>query len=77
MIRKEKEMIRNEKEMIRNEKEMIRNEYHVKFAQLGMYAGKECVFTHRNPKTDEVWGEDIPNGREFGKWVDKRKVKFI
>lgn len=49
-------------------------------ARYGYYDGKKYVFTHRDPDTGALWGEDIPVGKnpvEFGKWVQADQVRLI
>lgn len=48
-------------------------------ATYGWYKGKRYVFTHRDPETGDLWGEDIPVGQdpvEYGKWVPGDSVKL-
>lgn len=48
-------------------------------ARYGYYKGQKYVFTHRDPDTGELWGEDIPVGKnptEYGKWVPGDSVKL-
>lgn len=64
---------------------MVKNEANVRNARIGIYEGKAYTFTHRNPRTGEVYAEDYPvrhssvNGRlhlNFGKWIPSESVKF-
>ena len=58
----------------------VPNEAHVYFAKYGYYKGGRYKFTHRDPQTGDLWGEDIPvskNPIEFGKWVPVDSVKLI
>lgn len=45
------------------------NVHGVKNVWSGIFKGKKCLFTHRNPVTGDVWSDDIPVGKEFGAWV--------
>ena len=48
-------------------------------ARYGRYQGKDYLFTHRNPKNGDLYGEDIPvdTGRNiYGKWVHSDSVVF-
>ena len=57
----------------------------MKIGRTGMYGGKNYVFDHRDPKTGEVWSDDLPvyggdNGKKvvgYGKWVDPKKIKWL
>ena len=62
----------------------------IAFGRYGMYGGKICFFTHVNPRTNEVWSDDIKSfGTKFvktgdnrtyammGDWVRKDKVQWI
>ena len=55
----------------------------MRFGRKGIYKGKTYTFTHWNPKTNEVWGDDIMAGKDslglpvYGKWVPKKAVKFL
>ena len=55
----------------------------MRFGRKGIYKGKTYTFTHWNPKTNEVWGDDILERRDsvglpvYGKWVSRDKVKFL
>lgn len=43
------------------------------------YQGKEYLFTHRNPKNGNLYGEDIPivpGSLILGKWVSSDSVTF-
>lgn len=40
------------------------------FYRRGYYKGALCEFTNRNPKTGEVWSDDI------GHWVSSDSVKW-
>lgn len=55
----------------------IENGDNVYFAKKGAYNGGIYTFTHRDPKSGELWGEDIPVGKnptEYGKWVAPESV---
>ena len=56
------------------------NDAGVYYAQSGKYKGVESVFTHRDPDTGLIFGEDIPvkNGGhiEYGKWVEYGSIEF-
>ena len=39
--------------------------------------GKKYLFTHRDPKTNMIYGEDISDGKNLGKWVHSEEVTFI
>lgn len=48
-------------------------------ARYGRYQGKEYLFTHRNPKNGDLYGEDIPivpGSLILGKWVSSYEVTF-
>lgn len=48
-------------------------------ARYGWYQGKEYLFTHRNPKNGDLYGEDIPivpGCLILGKWVPSDSVTF-
>ena len=55
------------------------------FGRYGVYGGKKCFFTHRNPKNGDVWSDDIAivhntlNGVkvEYGNCVASDKVKWL
>ena len=55
----------------------------MRFGRKGIYKGKTYTFTHWNPKTNEVWGDDILDHRDsvglpvYGKWVHRDKVCFL
>ena len=58
----------------------VPNQSNVFFARYGIYKGQKYVFSHRDPVTGELWGEDIPVGKspvEYGKWVPGDSVKII
>lgn len=45
----------------------------------GRYQGKEYLFTHRNPKNGDLYGENIPivpGSLIQGKWVSSDSVTF-
>ena len=54
----------------------------IKIGRIGNYGGKDYVFDHRDPKTGEVWSDDLPiyggdDGKKiigYGKWVDPNRV---
>ena len=55
----------------------INNLYNCRY---GWYQGKKHLFTHRDPATGDLWGEDIPVGKspvEYGKWVPGDSVRLI
>lgn len=50
----------------------VENDYNLYNARHGRYKGKMYTFTHRDPQTGDLWGEDIPVGNkpvEYGRWV--------
>lgn len=54
----------------------------MRFGRYGMYAGKKCFFTHRNPKTGVVWSDDINEyvhkvGLIPGRWVNATLVQWL
>ena len=58
----------------------VPNESRVFFARYGYYNGGKYTFTHRDPQTGDLWGEDIPVGKnpiELGKWVSGDSVRLI
>lgn len=57
----------------------VENEAGVYFARKGHYNGGNYTFTHRDPKTGDLWGEDIPVGKnpiEYGAWVPGESVRL-
>lgn len=55
----------------------VSNEAGIKNAVKGRFCGKEYTFTHRNPKTGEVWCDDYPvSNNEVGAWVPNDQVEF-
>ncbi len=56
----------------------VANENNVYFAKKGMYDGEIYTFTHRDPKSGELWSDDIHVKKtgEFGKWVSADSVSF-
>lgn len=62
-----------------NEVKGTRNDDRMLGARYGRYRGKEYLFTHRNPKNGDLYGEDIPivpGGLILGKWVSSDSVTF-
>lgn len=56
-----------------------RNDGRMLGARYGRYQGKEYLFTHRNPKNGDLYGEDIPivpGSLKLGKWVSSYEVTF-
>lgn len=56
-----------------------RNDGRMLGARYGRYQGKEYLFTHRNPKNGDLYGEDIPDPTSrnmCGKWVPSDSVTF-
>ena len=56
-----------------------RNDDRMLGARYGRYQGKEYLFTHRNPKNGDLYGEDIPiapGSLIHGKWVSSDSVEF-
>lgn len=55
----------------------------IKHSRYGNYGGTVCLFTHRDPKSGQVWSDDIPitddNGKvvEWGKWVEPASVTWL
>ena len=50
----------------------VENDYNLDNARHGRYKCKLYTFTHRDPQTGDLWGEDIPVGKkptEYGCWV--------
>ena len=47
-------------------------------SRVGIYAGKNVTFTHRNPQTGEYWTDELrPNARSpLGMWVDSKEINF-
>ena len=51
--------------------------------RIGIYGSTKSLFTHYNPENGDVWGEDIPDGKDengyqmYGRWVPGDKVKWI
>ena len=57
----------------------VENEAGVYFARKGHYNGGNYTVTHRDPKTGDLWGEDIPVGKnpiEYGAWVPGESVRL-
>ena len=55
----------------------VENDYNLYNARHGRYKGKQYTFTHRDPQTGDLWGEDIPVGKkstELGCWVQGDSV---
>ena len=55
----------------------VENDYNLYNARHGRYKGKMYTFTHRDPQTGDLWGEDIPVGKkptEYGCWVHADSV---
>ena len=50
----------------------------IEVGRKGMYAGNVYVFTCRDPKSGNVWSDDIPNGPKIpdGRWVDADSVHW-
>ena len=43
-----------------------------------IYAGKKYLFTHRHPKRQAYWSDDVPdphNSRMTGAWIDTDKLE--
>lgn len=62
-----------------NEVKDTRNDGRMRGARYGRYRGKEYLFTHRNPKNGDLYGEDIPivpGSLILGKWVSSDSVTF-
>ena len=58
----------------------IPNQSNLYFCRYGYYAGGKYTFTHRDPATGDLYGEDIPVGKspvEYGKWVPGDQVRLI
>ena len=61
----------------------VPNDYNLYFARYGVYGGRAYTFTHRDPQTGNLWGEDIPEKNDKGKvvaygmWVPGDKVRFL
>ena len=58
----------------------VPNQCGIYFARRGHYNGGIYTFTHRDPQTGDLWGEDIPVGKapvEYGKWVPGDSVRLI
>lgn len=56
-----------------------RNDDRMLGARYGRYQGKDYLFTHRNPKNGDLYGEDIPvdmSRNIYGKWVHSDSVVF-
>lgn len=56
-----------------------RNDGRMLGARYGRYQGEEYLFTHRNPKNGDLYGEDIPivpSSLTHGKWVPSDSVTF-
>lgn len=48
-------------------------------ARYGQYRGHDYLFTHRDPKNGDLYGEDIPvdmSRNIYGKWVPSDSVVF-
>ena len=62
-----------------NEVKDTRNDDRMLGARYGWYQGKKYLFTHRNPKNGDLYGEDIPivpGSLILGKWVSSDSVIF-
>lgn len=53
----------------------VQNDAGLLFTRKGIFEGKVYTFTHRDPKTGDVWCEDILWG--FGCWVPNERVKWL
>lgn len=57
------------------------NDAGIKNARHGIWNGQKSVFTHRNPETGAVFGEDlairIGKKLEYGRWVPADEVEFV
>lgn len=52
-----------------------------KFCKVGTYKGRDYLFSHRNPQTNEVWSDDIFAKNDAGKffpgaWVPGDSVEW-
>lgn len=59
---------------------IVPNQNNLYNARRGHYNGGIYTFTHRDPATGDLWGEDIPVGKspvEYGKWVPGDSVRLI
>ena len=53
----------------------------IKNQRCGIYGGQYVVFTHYNPKTHQVWSDDlydydIEGHKYYGQWVDYDSVAW-
>lgn len=60
----------------------VSNEAGIVNARVGIYNGEKSVFTHRNPDTGMIWGEDLKvrysNGHyDLGRWVPSDSVEWL
>ena len=55
----------------------------IKHGRVGVFGGQVCKFTHRDPKSGQVWSDNIPVQQdakghiEYGMWVDPSSVKWM
>lgn len=59
-----------------------RNSAGVYNARQGHWNGGKYVFTHRNPQSGDLYGEDIPEvsdsgHKTYGKWVPAEEVTLV
>lgn len=51
--------------------------------RIGIYNGTKSLFTNYNPANGDVFGEDLPEGKDdsgftmYGRWVPKDKVEWL
>lgn len=56
----------------------VKNESGVLGARKGIWSEQKSVFTHRNPKTGMVWGEDLHgDDGALGRWVPYDEVEWL
>ncbi len=58
----------------------VPNIYNLYNCRYGFYKGQKHLFTHRDPATGDLWGDDIPVGKnpvEYGAWVPGDSVRLI
>ena len=55
---------------------MEKNEYGLYNCQKGFFDGQEYTFSHFNPKTNEVYSDDIPFNDSYGRWVPNDSVTW-
>lgn len=57
--------------------ERVKNNAGVYNARFGFVGGRKYLFTHRDPKSGEVWAEEcVDNSKFLGCWMPYEKVTW-